>query len=857
MSPSTSGPTLREAYAAESAKIQKSFEATGNGRAAIEERAALTDRIASELFLDFIGKGSPEASKLALVAVAGYGRRALFPHSDVDLLFLYEDAAAEAQYKDATREMCQELWDMRLRMSPATRILSECAKFNADNPEFSISLFDCRQVAGSSPLFNELNGHILPQLFSRHRDDIRRNLAELTRQRHAKYGDTIFHLEPNLKNSPGALRDYHVACWLKQLAEMSGDSAHPPAKWREEYDNAFDFLAAARCLVHYRQGRDDNSLTYEAQAEAASRGIGIGREVAPADWMRSYFRHARLVYGLTLQLMNQATPERTTLSERVGEWKSRRENSSFSVSAGKLSVRDPKSLEQRELLLELFEVMARDGLKLSRETELAMEASVPELEGAAGVVPELWPYLRRILTAPHAVEALRAMHALGVLVRFFPEFAAIDSLVIRDFYHHYTVDEHSFRTIANLQMLRGADTDWEKKFAAILAEAEQPELLFLALLFHDVGKGMAGDDHIEGSLHAIEEVFPRLGVTPEESETVRYLIANHLEMSANLLRRDIFDPQTIRNFAEKVGTPERLKLLCLFTYADIRAVNPQALTPWKAESLWQLYASTENYLNHSLDEERVHAGADDRQWVERILPLVSDDADRQELRQFLEGLPRRYLLAHSPQEVALHFRMSRQLDTNPVELHLERAGHIYELTVLTADRPHLFVGLSGTLAAWGMNIWKAEAFANSSATIVDTFHFTDPYRTLELNPTEIARFKESIVDVLCNVVSLDTLMRGRKNPRPPKVPKVTFSTQIRFDDFCSSHSTLMEITTQDHTGLLYQITSVLAHYGCNLEVALIDTEGERAIDVFYLTLDGAKLGAAHQRKLRDLLLAQL
>ena len=268
------------------------------------------------------------------------------------------------------------------------------------------------------------------------------------------------------------------------------------------------------------------------------------------------------------------------------------------------------------------------------------------------------------------------MHALGVLVRFFPEFAAIDSLVIRDFYHHYTVDEHSFRTIANLQMLRGADTEWEKKFAAILAEVEQPELLFFALLFHDVGKGMMGDDHIEGSLHAIEEVFSRLGVTSEESETVRYLIANHLEMSANLLRRDIFDPQTIRNFAEEVGTAERLKLLCLFTYADIRAVNPQALTPWKAESLWQLYASTENYLNRSLDEERVHAGTDDRKWVEQILPLVSEDADRQELRQFLEGLPRRYLLAHSPQEVALHFRMSRQLDANPVELHLDRAGHI-------------------------------------------------------------------------------------------------------------------------------------------------------------------------------------
>ncbi len=857
MSSSTSGPALREAYATESAKIQKQFEETGNGRAAIEERAALTDRIASELFLDFFGKGSPDVQKLALIAVAGYGRRALFPHSDVDLVFLCEDAAAEAKYKDAAREMCQELWDIRLRMSPTTRVLSECEQFDAGNPEFSIPLLDCRMVAGDAKLFDELIGRVLPQLLARYAGDLCRNLAELTRQRHARSGDTIFHLEPNLKNSPGALRDFHVACWLTRLAKDRDAGAAPPAHWQQEYDRAFDFLAAARCLVHYRQGRDDNALTYEAQAEAASRGIGVGRPVSPADWMRSYFRVARLVYDHTLQLLSQAVPEKPSFAERLGEGKSRQANSAFFVSIGKLSIRDSKSVEQLDRMLEVFELVARDGLKLTHEAERSITGAVPKLTGLENGLSASWPRLRRILTAPHAADSLRAMHALGVLVRLFPEWAAIDSLVIRDFYHHYTVDEHSFRTIQSIGELRGAKTEWEKKFAGILGELEQPALLFLALLFHDVGKGLSFDDPVEGSLHAIEEVFPRLGLTSEESETVRYLIANHLEMSANLLRRDIFDPQTVRNFAEKVGTPERLKLLCLFTYADIRAINPEALTPWKAESLWQLYVSTENYLNRSLDEERVRGGKDDRRWVERILPLMSEAGDQQALREFLDGLPRRYLLAHSPQEVALHFRMSCQLDASPVQLHLERVGHIYELTVLTPDRPSLFAGLSGTLAAWGMNIWKAEAFANASYTVVDTFHFTDPFQTLESNPSEEAHFKSSIVDVLCNVVSLESLLRARKNPRSQKAPKATISTQIRFDDFCSSHSTLMEITTQDHPGLLYQITSVLAQYGCNLEVALIDTEGERAIDVFYLTLDGAKLGANHQRKLRDLLLAQL
>ena len=865
MALSTPGQVLRETYTAESAKIQQHFDATGDGRAVTEQRAALVDRIAVDLFHHFFPKESNAGAKLSLVALGGYGRRELFPFSDVDLLFLCADSSTGERVKSAAREFCQALWDMRMRVSPATRALSECTKFQSENPEFNISLLDCRFLAGDARLSSELHDHVLPAVVSRNRAALRENLAELTRQRHAKYGETVFHLEPNLKNSPGGLRDFHTACWLERISELTGEKQFPShpgrtsPKLNNDAERAFDFLAAARCLVHFRQGRDDNALTYELQSVAANLGLGVQPDtpMPPADWMRCYFRHARVIFTLATQLLDDAVPEKSSLSDRLGEWKSRFSNSPFTISAGRLAVREPASLKDAEHLLALFGVIARDGLKLSRDTEREVEAALPALASDGAPITGLWPHLQQILVAPHSADSLRAMHAQGVLVRLFPEFAAIDSLVIRDFYHHYTVDAHSFITIEHLQNLRGRTSEWEKKFADILSELEQPELLFLALLFHDVGKGMAQDDHIEGSLQAVDDIFPRLGLTPSESETVRYLIANHLEMSANLLRRDIFDTQTVRNFAEKVGTPERLKMLCLFTYADIRAVNPEALTPWKAESLWQLYVSTENYLNRSLDDERVHANQDGREWVERILPLVSNDANRHHLREFLEGLPRRYLLAHSPEEVARHFEMSRQLESSAVELHLESHGHIYELTVLTADRPQLFAGISGTIAAWGMNIWKAEAFANSGGVIVDTFHFTDPYRTLELNPSEMDRFKGSVTDVLCGTVSLESLMRGRKNLRGPAIPKVPVSTQIRFDDFCSSHSTLMEIATQDHPGLLYQITSVLAQYGCNLEVALIDTEGQRAIDVFYLTLDGAKLGASHQRKLRDLLLAQL
>ena len=866
MALSTPGQVLRETYSAESAKIQQRFDAAGDGRAVTEQRAALVDRIAVDLFRHFFPHESKPASKLSLVALGGYGRRELFPYSDVDLLFLCADSSTEERVKSAAREFCQALWDMRMRVSPSTRSLSECTKFHSENPEFNISLLDCRFLSGDERLFAELHDHVLPTVVSRNRAALRENLAELTRQRHAKYGETVFHLEPNLKNSPGGLRDFHTACWLERISELAGEQQFPaPSR-----PHVAEAQRGSRARLRFpRRGQMSRPFPPGPRRQRAHLRIAI-RSRQISVWPFSWTRRCRPPTGCAAISATRASSSRsprsfsTTRSPRKalsriasanGKQDSRIRHTQFQPDVWRFARLAVSRIRSNSL--SLYEVVARDGLRLSRETEREVEAAVPALASDGAAIPGLWAHFQQILVAPHATDALRAMHAQGVLVRLFPEFAAIDSLVIRDFYHHYTVDAHSFITIENLQNLRGKTSEWEKKFADLLSELEQPELLFLALLFHDVGKGMAQDDHIEGSLQAVDEIFPRLGLDATESGTVRYLIANHLEMSANLLRRDIFDTQTIRNFAEKVGTPERLKLLCLFTYADIRAVNPEALTPWKAESLWQLYVSTENYLNRSLDEERVHANRDGREWVERIIPLVSTDANRHDLREFLEGLPRRYLLAHSPQEVARHFEMSRRLETSAVELHLESHGHIYELTVLTADRPQLFAGISGTIAAWGMNIWKAEAFANSGGVIVDTFHFTDPYRTLELNPTEMDRFKASITDVLCGTVSLESLMRGRKNLRGPALPKVPVSTQIRFDDFCSAHSTLMEIATQDHPGLLYQITSVLAQYGCNLEVALIDTEGQRAIDVFYLTLDGAKLGANHQRKLRDLLLAQL
>ena len=860
--PSTPFSVFRDFYAEEFARIEREFRAISDGRAATQGRASLLDRVILDLSREFLAPEPGDLKKLCLVALGGYGRRELFPHSDVDLMFLWADRGAESRYREGTQAVSRALWDLRLRVSPTYRILGECGKFQRDNPEFNISVLDSRYLAGDRELFLQLRNKALPHMIDGAWSDLLRDLSELTQQRHKKEGDTIFHLEPNLKNSPGGLRDYHVAWWVGLISRMKKTGRWAtsediwPSKARLDMEAAFDFLAAARCFLHYRQGRDDNALSYELQAAAAARGIGIEncRAIDPADWMRIYFRHARAVYALCTQLLDETVPARDT--SRVRRWKSRRSHSAFSVAGARLTVLEPAGLRDPHRLLEVFKYVAEHGIKLSREAEDQIREALPTIFDSGSPLAALWSNLREILLARHASEALRAMHSAGLLVRLFPEFGAIDSLVVRDYYHHYTVDAHSFMAIENIHGLREAQQNWERPFATLFSELEEPELLFLSLLFHDVGKGMPCEDHVAGSLESIEKVFSRLDLKPGQADTVRFLIRDHLAMSASLLRRDIFDLGTIRAFAEQVGTPEWLKLLCLFTFADIRAVNPEALTPWKAESLWQLYVLTANYLTRSLDEERFRADAGDLQLIDRLVPLLSAVASREELASFLEGLPRRYLFAHSPQEIASHFQMARKLKEKSVQLHLEHRGQIYALTLLATDRPFLFAGVSGTLASWGMDIWKAEAFANAAGVVVDTFHFTDPHKTLELNPSELARLQKNIEEVLTGATPRERLLRGRAGAQSKPQPKVSVPTQIRFDDSSSPHSTLMEIVTQDGPGLLFRLSSTLANFGCNIEVALIDTEGQRALDTFYLTFGGAKLTPDTQERLRVRLLAE-
>jgi [protein-PII] uridylyltransferase len=423
--------------------------------------------------------------------------------------------------------------------------------------------------------------------------------------------------------------------------------------------------------------------------------------------------------------------------------------------------------------------------------------------------------------------------------------------VIRDFYHKYTVDEHTLLTIRNLESLWHPTSASRARFASILNEVRSPELLTLALLYHDVGK-WRDDDHAIESVRLAEPMLARLQLGEDDRQVIDFLIRQHLAMSKAVFRKDFGDPDTVAEFASLVGSEEHLKMLCLMTLVDIEAVAPGTLTPWKEDLLWRLYVDTYNHLTLGYADELIQKNQADRA---RVLAECPDDISEEELSHFLDGLPRRYLSVFGLSAIYRHVRLARGLKADDVHLSIEKRDEIWELTVAALDKPFLFSNISGVLASFGMDIHRGQAMTTPDRLVLDVFEFTDEEGFLRQNSGARDEIARVLRQVITGATDVRSLLRGRERSLMHRRREVEIN--VHLDNAHSRRYTVLEIVTADVPGLLYRISRAVSDEGCGVDLVLISTEGRKAIDVLHVTKQGRQLDEHDQVTLKQALVRTL
>ena len=818
-----------------------------DARPTVQSYAWLTDQIV-QMVLEIANtrlhplSNPTESEKVALVAVGGYGRGEMAPHSDVDLLFL-TPYKITPWAESLIESMLYMLWDLRLKVGHASRTVKDCIRLAGEDYTIRTSLVECRFLAGDEDLFETLRDKLWNDLFkSTAADFVEAKLTERA-ERHRKQGGQRYVVEPNVKEGKGGLRDLQSLYWIgkyvhhvqnaRELVEREVFTTDEYATFR----HAEDFLWGVRCHLHLITGRAMDQITFDLQVAVAERMryTDQGGRRAVEHFMQDYFRHATRVGELTRIFLTSLEATHTKPAPMLQRLLKRRKRARapYAIKHNRLTVSNEEDFLADKLnMLRIFEEALRTGTLLHPDAMRLLAANLDLIDDQMRQNPVAARlFLDLLLKHGNPERALRRMNELGVLGAFVPEFAAIVAMMQFNMYHHFTVDEHTIQCISHLAQIEREELIEELPIASsILKRGVNRKVLYVALLLHDIGKGRDEDHSVLGAKIA-RRVAPRLALGKKDSETVEWLIRSHLLMSDTAQKRDISEPRTVRDFAKAVKTVERLDLLTVLTVCDIRGVGPGTWNNWKAMLLRELYAATRDALENGL--EALNRGARETE-AKRTLREALDGWDAKDIRTetgrhygpYWQGLP--------PEAHVTFANLLRGLtkDEMRIDLVQDLDRDATRACMVMSDHPGLFSRMTGALALVGANVVDARTYTSKDGYATAIFWIQDgdghPFED-----SRLGRLRKMIQRTLNGeVVARDALKdrdKIKKRERAFRVP-----TSITFDNEGSEIYTIIEVDTRDRPGLLFDLTRTLATANVYIASAVIATYGEQVVDTFYV-----------------------
>jgi [protein-PII] uridylyltransferase len=787
-------------------------------------------------------QGAAQAEKIAVLAVGGYGRAEMAPHSDVDLLLLTPWKVTPWS-ESVIESMLYMLWDLKLKVGHSCRTVQDCLRLGREDYTIRTALLEHRFIGGNKALADELRTRLRAELFrGTEAEFIEAKLAERA-ERHKRQGGMRYVLEPNVKEGKGGLRDLQALYWIAKYihqVDSAADLVDRGVYTRDEYENfrqAEDFLWAVRCHMHLITGRTTDQLTFDLQVEVARRmgyEDGAGRR-AVEHFMQDYFRQATRVGELTrvfLTALEAQHKKRVPMLERFFH-RRKKLRSGYRETGNRLNVIDPKAFLARPIaFLELFEEALRTGLLIHPDAMRLVAANLDRIDDtlredrdAARI------FLDLLLKHGNPERALRRMNELGVLGAFIPEFEPIVAMMQFNVYHHYTVDEHTIQCISTLaQIERGELVEELPLTTQILKDGINRRIIYIALLLHDIGKGRPEDHSILGAQIA-RKVAPRLGLNAEETETVEWLVRSHLLMSDIAQKRDLSDPRTVRDFAKLVKTRKRLDLLTVLTVCDIRGVGPGTWNNWKAMLFRRLHAETAAALETGL--EAVNREQRENE-AKRALREALADWDPREVRAELGRHYAPYWQGLSTESHLIFANLLKGLaeDEIRIDLHPDPDHDATRAAFALADHPGIFARMAGALALAGANVVDARTYTSKDGYATDVFWVQDadghPYEAARL-----PRLRETILRTLRGELVAREALKSRDKVKK-REREFRFPTHITFDNDGSDIYTIIEVDTRDRPGLLYDLTRTMAAANIYIASAVIATFGAQVVDSFYV-----------------------